>query len=229
MEAFAQGLGEDQEEYGWSLIGGDTTKSPSDFMISITAYGLCDAGRMVSRAGGNVGDSLYVSGSLGDSTLGLCARQKPELFKTMSAEEHAYLDNAYLLPRPPFGLEEVIADCAAASMDISDGLFSDLAHLCRASGVSAEIDQQAIPMSAAVRNAIVAEPSLLKVALKGGDDYQCLMAVSNARNASFESQCAGKGLTVSKIGVLTNQSEPLFQLTNGGEPLDGEFDGFTHF
>ena len=95
--------------------------------------------------------------------------------------------------------------------------------------MSAEIDQQAIPMSAAVRNAIAVEPSLLKVALKGGDDYQCLMAVSDEKSASFENQCAVKGLTVRKIGVLTNQSEPLFRLTSDGQPLDGEFDGFTHF
>ena len=134
-----------------------------------------------------------------------------------------------MLPQPPFGLEEVIAEYGVASMDISDGLFSDLAHLCRASEVSATIDQQAIPLSAAARNAIAAEPSLLEIALKGGDDYQCLMAISNAKTDAFEGRCADKGLTVSKIGVLTKQTDPLFRLTNGGEHLESKLDGFTHF
>ena len=229
MEAFAEGLQEDQAHYDWSLIGGDTTKSPSDFMISITAYGLCDKGQMVKRTGGNVGDQLYVSGTLGDSALGLVQRQKPELFAQLSVDDKAYLDNAYLLPQPPNGLEAVIAEYASASMDISDGLFSDLAHLCRASGVSAKIDQQAVPLSLAAQNAIGREPSLLKAALSGGDDYQCLMIVSGEQEAPFVNLCADKGLTVRKIGVITNATEPLFQLTNGDGYLDGELDGFTHF
>ena len=229
MEAFAEGLLEDQAHYDWSLIGGDTTKSPSDFMISITAYGLCDEGQMVPRSGAKVGDQLYVSGSLGDSSLGLCLRQKPELFAELSADDKAYLDNAYLLPQPPIGFEEAIADHASASMDISDGLFSDLAHLCRANGVSAKIDQQAIPLSLAAQNAIGREPSLLKAALSGGDDYQCLMIVSGEQEAPFVNLCADKGLSVKKIGVITNATEPLFKLTNGDGDLDGELDGFTHF
>ena len=229
MEAFAEGLLEDQTHYDWSLIGGDTTKSPSDFMISITAYGLCDKGQMVRRSGANIGDQIYVSGTLGDSALGLVQRQKSELFSHLSTGDKIYLDNAYLLPQPPIGLEEAIADYASASMDISDGLFSDLAHLCRASGFSAKIDQQAIPLSLAAQNAIGREPSLLKTALRGGDDYQCLMIVSGEQEAPFVNLCAAKGLNVRKIGVITNATEPLFELTNGDGDLDGELDGFTHF
>ena len=184
---------------------------------------------MVQRSGAKVGDQLYVSGSLGDSALGLYLRQKPELFNELSAEDKAYLVEAYLLPQPPIGLEEVIAKHASASMDISDGLFSDLAHMCRASGVSVEIDQQAIPLSPAAQNVIARDPSPLKTALKGGDDYQCLMAVSVEQEEAFQRLCADKGLKVRKIGVFINLTEPLFQLANGGEHLDGELDGFTHF
>ena len=229
METFADGLGEDQAHYGWSLIGGDTTKGASDFMISITAYGLCDKGQMVRRAGCKVGDALYVSGTLGDSALGLCQRQKPELFAQLNADDKTYLNDAYLLPQPPKGLEEVIAKHASASMDISDGLFSDLAHMCRASGVCAEIDQQAIPLSPATQNAIAHDPSLLKTALKGGDDYQCLMAISVEQEMAFNNLCADKRLTVRKIGVFVTPTEPLFKLNNGDGYLDSELGGFTHF
>lgn len=229
MQDFAKGLEDDQANFGWSLIGGDTTKSPSDFMISLTAYGLCDKGQMVRRAGGNVGDSLYVSGTLGDSALGLLSRQNPDLFTQLNADDRSHLQDAYLLPQPPLGLEELITKHATASMDISDGLFSDLAHMCRARGLSAEIDQQAIPMSSAARSAISVEPCLLKTALKGGDDYQCLMAVPRAKEAVFMRACANKGLSVRKIGVLISQTEPLFRLTNGDEHFDGELDGFVHF
>ena len=229
MEAFAKGLLEDQTNYDWSLIGGDTTKSPSDLMISITAYGLCGKGQMVRRSGAKVGDQLYVSGTLGDSALGLCLRQKPELFTSLDVDAQTHLANAYLLPQPPIGLEDAISKHASASMDISDGLFSDLAHMCRSSGVSAKIDDQAIPLSDAAQSAIATEPSLLKTALIGGDDYQCLMAVSPEQEEVFKDLCADKNLKVQKIGVFTNLTEPLFQLTNGGDLLDGELDGFTHF
>jgi len=229
MEAFAKGLLEDQTHYDWSLIGGDTTKSSSDFMISITAYGLCNEGQLVKRAGAKVGDQLYVSGTLGDSALGLCLRQKPELFATLEAGALTYLTDAYLLPQPPIGLEDVIANYAQASMDISDGLFSDLAHMCGVSGVSAKIYDEAIPMSHAVQSALAAEPSLLKTALKGGDDYQCLMAISPEKEEAFQHSCADKGLKVRKIGVFTTLTEPLFQLANGGGHLESELGGFTHF
>jgi len=198
-------------------------------MISITAYGLCDEGQMIKRAGAKVGDLLYVSGTLGDSALGLCQRQTPELFTELNDEDKAYLDRAYLLPQPPIGLEEVIAKYVSASMDISDGLFSDLAHMCRASGVSAEINQQAMPLSQEAQNAIALVPRLLKAALKGGDDYQCLMAVPMEQEKAFKDLCADKGHIVAKIGVFTTPTEPLFKLTNGDGYLDGELGGFTHF
>ena len=229
MEAFAEGLQEDQSKYDWSLIGGDTTKSLSDFMISITAYGLCGEGKMVRRSGAKVGDQLYVSGSLGDSALGLCLRQKPELFTSLGGDAQTHVKDAYLLPQPPIGLEGAISKYASASMDISDGLFSDIAHMCRASGVSAKVDDEAIPLSDAAKSAIAAEPSLLKTALTGGDDYQCLMAVPPEQEEAFKGLCVEKSFKMQKIGVFTNLTEPLFQLTNGGEHLGGELDGFTHF
>lgn len=229
MDSFTSGLRADQELYGWSLIGGDTTKSLSDFMISITAYGLCDEGGMIKRAGAQPGDAVFVSGTLGDSALGLHLRRHSELFVNLTDQERTELLDAYLLPSPRHGLEKMIASYASASMDISDGLFADLAHMCQGSGVSAEIKQTAIPLSMTAEKAIKAEPELLTVALRGGDDYQCLMAVSPECEDKFLADCRTNGFKVRKIGVLVEQTDPLLKLTSEGEAINGDLAGFTHF
>ena len=229
MQAFVDGLAEDQEIYDCSLIGGDTTKSPSDLMISITAYGLCDAEAVVTRLGAMVGDSVFVTGTLGDSALGLWSRSNPNALPALGQEFKTYLDDAYLLPKPPIGIQNAISKYASASMDISDGLFSDLSHLCRTSDVSAILAQETIPLSDASLSVIQERPDLLTVALKGGDDYQCLVTVSAEHEKAFTRETSLNELSVTKIGVLTQLTDQFIRLTNNGKFIEGDFAGFTHF
>lgn len=229
MEAFAQGLEADQDLYNLSLLGGDTTRSQNDFMISVTMFGLVSERGPVTRLNARPNEAIYVSGHLGSSSLGLLSLNKPSSMKSLSPEALSDLQAAYLLPQPPFGIQSIISDYASASMDISDGILADLTHLCRSSGVSAQIIQEHLPLNDSVKAALKKYPSLIKTAIKGGDDYQCLMTISRKREADFVDACKKMGHKVTRIGqTIERQDYPLSLLDHGAIsaiPLDG----YTHF
>jgi thiamine-monophosphate kinase len=181
---FAAGLGQDQREYGIALLGGDTTSTPGPISLSLTAIGHVAAGQAVRRAGAAAGDDIWVTGTIGDGALGLAAA-RGEI-----ADPTGHLLR-YRLPQPRLGL--AIAGIASAGMDISDGLVQDLGHICRASGVGAEIDATLVPLSDAAR---AAGPDRFPTCLTGGDDYELLLAVSPAREAALRQAALAAGMAV---------------------------------
>src|SRR5579863_10119745 len=102
LEAFARGLGDDASAYGCPLFGGDTVKTPGPLMVSITALGRVEQGKMVARTGVKAGDALYVSGTIGDAALGLKLRLEPE--PSLDAASRDFLLGRYLLPEPRVAL-----------------------------------------------------------------------------------------------------------------------------
>jgi thiamine-monophosphate kinase len=168
---FAAGLGEDQREFGISLLGGDTSATEGPLSISITAMGFVPQGRMVKRAGAKPGDAVYVTGTIGDSAGGLAIvkREKHHL----SDAQRDYLTRRYQVPEPPvmFGARS-LRDLASASIDVSDGLASDLGHLADASRVRIEVDAEAIPRSEALRALWGDGVDAILRAATAGDDYQ---------------------------------------------------------
>lgn len=170
MADFAKGLEEDQAMYGIALAGGDTTRSKGTISISITAIGLVAEGKMLCRSGATPGDHLYVSGTIGDSAIGLALLKQelslPPLMRNTPIER-------YYLPQPKIGL---IPDLryANAAMDISDGLFQDTRHLLEASGIGAEIRLESIPVSKAMQMVKTLSPSQFLPLMGGGDDYEIL-------------------------------------------------------
>src|SRR4051794_38809653 len=129
---FAAGLAADQAEFGVSLLGGDTTSTPGPLSLSLTIIGHVAPGAAVHRFGANDGDEVWITGTIGDGALGL------EVALGRLVDPTGYLLGRYRLPRPRIGL--AIAGVASAAMDVSDGLVQDLGHICRASGLAAEID-----------------------------------------------------------------------------------------
>jgi thiamine-monophosphate kinase len=234
LAAFARGLRKDADAFGCPLLGGDTDRTPGPVAVSISVFGTLPRGTMVMRSGARAGQRVCVTGTIGDAALGLFLRRDAgaaERWKLRSA--HAkHLLARYLVPQPRNAAAEAVRLHAAAAMDVSDGLAGDLAKLCRASGVCAEIDVERIPLSQGARCAIAGDPALLETALTGGDDYEILCTVEPAKIAAFRAAAKKAKVAVTEIGevVKPKAGAPgarFFDRT--GKPLIFEKPAFSHF
>lgn len=223
LAEFACGLGEDSDAYGCPLLGGDTDSTPGPISISITAFGAVPTGTMVKRSGAKAGDHVFVSGTIGDAALGLRVR-KGELH-----DASGHLVARYRLPQPRNVLAEAVRAHASAAMDVSDGLAADLAKLCRASGVSADIEIARVPLSPAAARTHAAEPALIEPILTGGEDYEVLCTVDPAAAEQFQAAAAKAGVPVTHIGRIVAGNVPPRFLGAAGRPLDFASPGYSHF
>jgi thiamine-monophosphate kinase len=227
LGAFADGLGDDAAVYRCPLFGGDTVKTPGPLMVSITALGRVTSGHMVARTGVEPGDVLYVSGTIGDSALGL--RLRLGKGPALDDAHHSFLLDRYLLPQPRQKLAPVMSAFATGGMDVSDGFVGDLTKMLRVSGVSAKIDLASLPLSAAAHAAIAREPALFEIAATGGDDYEILASVAPQNAAVFEAEAARAGVAVARVGqALAGAAPPRFTGLDGAETAF-ERGAFSHF
>ncbi len=187
LDRFLEGMSRAARELGMCLIGGDTSRSPT-VSISITVLGEVVEGRAVRRSGARPGDIIYVSGRLGRAQLGLelvnhsGPRELRKLIKDQSR-----LMQPHLYPKIPVALGAWLGKqrVASAMMDISDGLSTDLARLCTASGVGARLWAERIPC-VVIPGGVAKQLGKLKsdpleMALNGGDDYELLFTVPPRR------------------------------------------------
>jgi thiamine-monophosphate kinase len=230
MARFSQGLGAAQKAFGMHLAGGDTDRTPGHFSIAMTVIGEVPAGKMVRRAAAQAGDALYVSGSLGDSALGLALKLDAGSATRLglSVDETAHALGRYLRPQPRVALAEALRAHARAATDLSDGLMKDLGRMCRASGVGARVTAGDLPLSPAMRRAINAEAARIKDAVAAGDDYEILAAVPPAASAGFEAAARRSGIAVTRIGKITSERE-VFVLDAQGAPIEPGRSGWDHF
>ena len=226
---FAAGIGADAERYQCPLLGGDTDRTPGPTSITIAAFGAVAQGKMVRRSTAKVGDRIIVTGTIGDAALGVLLRRDAQLADrwrlTETMREH--LRERYLLPQPRTALAEAVLQHASAAMDVSDGLAGDLAKLCRASAVAAEVDVARVPLSEAACAALEADPALIETALTGGDDYEILLTLPAERLASFRSAAEAAGIAASEIGhVVAGQGA---RFARDGKVLKLARPSFSHF
>lgn len=225
---FAAGLAADQREYGVALYGGDTIRS-GRLVISVTAFGTLPAGTMVHRSGARPGDRLYVSGTIGDGALGLlAAMDDPRLGGLITDSQRAVLADRYRLPRPRVRLAETVRRFASAAMDVSDGLAGDLDKLCAASGVTAQVAADTVPLSAAAQDCVSADPALLGLCLTGGDDYEILAAIPPVSGPDFEASAAAAGVAVACIGEIREGAGPARFADRSGDELQLTDRSFSH-
>ncbi len=214
---FSSGLAADQDRYGVVLLGGDTTATAGPLVLSLTMLGHVAPGRALRRNGARAGDSVWVTGTIGDGTLGL-ACLRGEL-----ADPTGTLVDRYRLPQPRLGLR--LAGIAGAAIDVSDGLVQDLGHLCRESGVGARIEAAAVPASAAAR---AAGPDWLERRLTGGDDYELLLAVPAGRDAALRRVARDAGIAVTRIGEFA-AGDRVTILDQDGQAMAIRRPGWSHF
>ncbi len=227
IAGFAAGLAADQERFGVTLFGGDTSRASGGTVVSIAALGRIPTGTIVRRNGARPGDAVFVSGTLGDAALGLRIRLGTiDAMPAGAAADH--LLDRFLHPQPRVALAPVIRAFATASMDVSDGLAGDLGHICRQSGVGAEIDAAAVPLSAGARALVAADPSALTTVLTGGDDYEILATVPVAKADAFSHAAAEAGVPVTRIGTITG-GEPHVLVMGPDGPMHLGHAGHVHF
>lgn len=226
---FAAGIGADAERYQCPLLGGDTDRTPGPTSISITAFGAVPQGKMIRRSTAKAGDCIVVTGTIGDAALGVLLRRDASLAERLRLAEpmRQHLRQRYLLPQPRNTLADAVLRHASAAMDISDGLAGDLAKLCRASGVAAEIDVAQVPLSEAAAAAVGADPALIETVLTGGDDYEILVTLPAERLASFRSAAEVAGVAMSEIGRVVAGEGARFM--RAGEEMKFDRPSFSHF
>ena len=229
LGAFAAGLAEDAARYGCPLYGGDTDHTPGPISVSIFAFGAVPQGKMVHRSTARSGECIVVTGTIGDSAIGLKLRRDRTLGRRwgLAAAAAAELEHRYLLPRPRNALADAILQYASAAIDVSDGVAGDLAKLCRASSVAADIDVARVPLSDTARAAIAAEPALLETALTGGDDYEIVLTLAPQKLRAFRAVAEAAGVATTEIG-RTRAGEGV-RFLRDGKALTFTCASYSHF
>jgi thiamine-monophosphate kinase len=226
--------------HGVALVGGDISRTPEHIVIDTTVIGEAARGRAVLRAGARPGDQIFVTGALGGAAAGLrlfehadslaprAARRLLDDFRPLAARQ--------LTPRPRSEWGALLGGraLATAMIDLSDGLSSDLAHLCRESGVGATVEAARIPLEPAVKGARAIrnggfaralEADALRLALHGGEDYELLFTVARRDLKSVPGR-VGRVRAV-RVGEITER--PGVRLLGGGREEELSPSGFEHF
>ena len=211
------------QEYGAVLSGGDTCRSPGGLMISVTVQGHIKPEQILRRSGANVGDLLYVSGSLGDSGLAL----RELLAGRTPAAELAWRHHQPVA-RLRLGQELAQRRLATALIDLSDGLRADLGHILAASGVGARIQAAKIPLSPSFRTALAAEADILDLALAGGEDYELLWSAPPSAAAAIAVLSADLALPLTCIGEFVAETGLKVVAADGTEIISAKV-GYNHF
>ena len=192
------------------LLGGDTSSSPNSLFIGITIIGQVHPAHILTRKGAKIGDHIYVSGTLGDSTAGLSYLKKfnrpPK--PSILSKAMTFLVQRHLRPTPRILLGQLLASqpYASAAMDLSDGLSGDLRHLCQQSRVGALIFSKHIPMSEPLqRYAKRVGTNPLDWSLHGGEDYELLFTIPPQAQHAFKKMAAKRRIPVTHIGTIQSQ------------------------
>jgi thiamine-monophosphate kinase len=197
--------------------------------VTVAAFGAVPQGKMVRRATAKVGDAVVVTGTIGDAALGVMLRRDQNLGEKwrLTDATRSHLIQRYLLPQPRNALAQAGLEHASAAMDVSDGLVGDLAKLCRASSVAAEIDVARVPLSAATRAALAADPALLTTVLTGGDDYEIVLTLAPAKLAPFRAAAERAGIAATEIGRVIGGQGARF--VRDGKTLSFARPLYSHF
>jgi len=222
IAAFAAGFFEMAEHFSVDLVGGDTTGGPLN--LSVTIMGEVPAGMALRRSGARAGDDIWVSGKLGDAALALAHLQGRLV---LSEQDAARCLPALHDPTPRVALGEALLGYAHSAIDISDGLLADLGHILECSGVAAQIEFAAVPVSATLRSQLSSEAARGCV-LAGGDDYELCFTAPAARHEEIAAIGQRLGVPLTRIGAIL-AGNGLQLLNQSGKEMTIGKTGFDHF
>lgn len=234
LNEFYEGVYFACEKYGVDLIGGDTSSSQKGFIISVTAIGEVAPDQFIKRSTAAKGDLICVSGDLGGAYLGLTLMERekkiyqenPSIQPDLEGE--SYIVGKLLKPEARkdiiefFGKNEIVP---TAMMDVSDGISSEVLHICKQSGLGARIYEEKLPIADASRKAAFKfglDPTVC--ALNGGEDYELIFTI---RQEDHDKIVLNEEISV--IGYMTEITEGVKLLTKGGNTFDLKAQGWNAF
>ena len=218
LDAFLDGFDALAARHEVALVGGDTTHGP--LSVCVTAFGFVPEAAALRRDGAQVGDEVWVTGTLGDAVAALAQLQAGGV---ADIALRARLDR----PEPRVAFGHALRGLAHACIDVSDGLLQDLGHVCAASGVGARIDMDALPASDALRSRAVGD-TLRRDQASGGDDYELCFTAPVAMRAAVEAAATATSTPATRIGVVTAGSGVVAHVAEG-TAWSVPSRGWTHF
>jgi thiamine-monophosphate kinase len=224
LEGFSGGFHDIARRYNVALVGGDTVRGP--LVITVQVLGFIEADHALTRSGARPGDLVYVSGIPGEAAAGLAVIQR----ELAGGDAGELLQRCFNFPEPRVALGRVLRTLASAAMDVSDGLLGDLGKLCEASGCSAQLEIDRLPVSSSMC-ALFDAAAVERFALSGGDDYELLFTVAAERVPEFEALCRDVQPACTCIGRITQRApgQPVVQCLRDGRAVTVAEAGYDHF
>ena len=229
LRGLIQGLGEDLHRFGVQLLGGDIATGALG-VLSFTVWGRAH-GSVVLRSGASTGETVWVSGTIGDSRLGLALLRGEDFVAQLSQAQKDLVVARYRCPEPRLALGLAVANHATAMLDVSDGLLLDAERLAQASQVSLEINAGQVPLSEAGQ-AVADNNELLIRLLGGGDDYELLFTAPLGCEEVLRAVAQEAKTAITPIGkTIPQQDKPVALLDAQGSalPYDSTASGWLHF
>ena len=217
LERFYQGWFDLARKFEVELAGGDVSRTPAKIVIDSIVAGEVKKNQAILRSGAKAGDLIFVSGKLGGAAAGLRLLKSGEHYNPKRVK-HGNLFRRQLTPLPQVEIGRKLGEMklATAMIDLSDGLSSDLAHLCAASRVGAKIEAEKIPLAKNIDSMLLA--------LDGGEDFELLFTANPKNSKKIEKNFA----SVTQIGEITSNAEKI-ELVRDSEVVLIEPRGFRHF
>lgn len=220
VKEFARGLSDIQKKYNISLIGGDTVRS-NKYFFSITIFGKTKKNKFLTRNQAKKGNLIYVSGNIGDAYFGLKINQQKKLNLDKDCQ---YLLDRYFFPNPQINLgkELVKRNLSRCAIDISDGLLSDLNHICTNSNLTANIFLEQIPISNQLKRILnkKIDNEYLNI-ISAGDDYELIFVIDQKDQKKITYLADFLNIKLTNIGYFTgcNDKSSLVNLFNNNKEL----------
>ncbi len=231
---FAAGLRDAQQSYDFTLFGGDTVRTDGPMVISATFIGEVPSGQMVTRSAAQIGDDVWVTGTLGAAMLGCHYVTGKAIIPPPTGPALWAFENAYLRPEPRLLFRKALRQYASACADISDGLLSDARHIAKASAVNIMLNFNRIPFAPDAKDWALAQDDPLAALIElltFGDDYELIFTAPANMSEGLLAAASKTGLRLTKIGHVSESSDaPKVTCQDAqGNVMIFPKTGYTHF
>jgi len=227
---FASGLRDMQEAHDFKLLGGDTVSTDGPMVVTATLIGEVPQGGMVLRSGANIGDDVWITGTIGDAYLGLQSILGRKLDPDPSEDAISHFEDAYYRPELRLAFRKALRQYATACADISDGLIADVGHIAKASGVEMSLQKNKVPLSIHAKSWLAKQSdtdTAFKSLVTAGDDYELVFTASPESRPDIEAAAKLLGINVVKIGIAQNGEG--VQMVHKDDVLEFTQTGHKHF